>query len=1616
MLSHYKETKPFFSNHQHSDPPAADDDPNIIHPTAGTTSWVSAEPLNTLLPSNLPSSENLSDDPSQQLIADEPQTSSSINIPIVDPTSELSNHAPAQRWTKDHPIDQILGDLEAGIQTRRSSGNICLFVNFLSLIEPKKTDDALRDPNWVSAMQEELTEFTRNKVWNLVPRPSDKTVIGTKWVFRNKLDEHGTVTRNKARLVAQGYRQEKGIDYDETFAPVARLEAIRLFFAYAVYKDFIVYQMDVKSAFLNGKLNEEVYVEQPPGFYDPKYPNYVYKLDKALYGLKQAPRAWYDTLSSFLISENFERGKSDNTLFFRKIKGHIILVQIYVDDIILGSTNPSLCTRFAERMKKEYKMSMMGELTYFLGLQIKQSDKGTFICQGKYVKDMLKKFDLTQTSAIKTPMAPPLKLNKDPSGKPVNVTAYRGMIGSLLYLTASRPDIMYSTCLCARYQSEPKESHLIAVKRIFRFLKGTPNLGLWYPKDSGFDLTGYSDSDFAGCKLDRKSTTGGCQLLGGKLVSWTSKKQNSVSTSTAEAEYVAAVSCCSQILWMRNQLLDYDLQLSKIPIYCDSSSAIAIANNPVLHSKTKHIEIRYNFIRDHVMNGDIELHFIPTEFQLADLFTKPLDETSYCWENKPRSSIPNKKLTKILKAQMPSQLNFIFSHIIQCMSGKSGSLDQASKTQLQMAYSVIAGQNFDYATAIFEDLRSRLEKPERDPKISYVRFICTYIKFLYPNTYPTKDDGTFARIGQRSLEVKPLVNEVSISLLRSRLFLHSSSFSATTQTVPSSAIPVATTTSKRPSASPIGPSKKAKKTKESTPSCTIPEGASQQATLDAFVGPSSTTPEVTQPAVSAISISVTSSVTPPTISFAEINPNPTLIPITLPFSSHLVSEPATSLPIGPEHQTFEESLQFYKMFDTSGKPIILNTSFPTSPNKPVSELILFSGPTLASVDTHVNSLGEKVDALTNTINDTTSAVNQAGEELKRLTATCSSKVENSQLSAVEEQVVQLKESSQLFQGRFESLTTEVRDLSSKADLCTSLLQQLLQKVTTPAPALPPSFTEDDRTNLNIAVEFIHDATCDIPAVEERVKRLEADVQVLKASTATPEAEQTPADDNDKEGEKAKESSSIHSLLFEDDEEEDDKEEDDLDLNDQEKDQPSNDDDDDEEDQSMWFSKPNVASGTTSQEVVKAEVRGDTSSSAPSQSKDKQPIAEGCLRTGSQSEGVHPSQFSPLLKGSELQIIPATIAEEIIPISIAEIDEEKEEDSLVHPGRPSRPSHWSEEVVKKRVEMIAQLESQRLKIPLQISFSEIDFLTEAEREESAKAEKLIAECRRDAQLALKIQSSQVKDKKLKSKPVEVQATLLKEIEEERSKEQEINDKSIEWCKQKMDYRSDLLPISAVTISGRKKKDQLSVTMEITTEDGTQKAMYVSKLESFGFTEWIEFWDALKKSKSTYRGYVEGLLEALINRVTSVLKLPSPLPPKSLKLKRRIGSSSSSEDVTIIRNETSIKYSRDALFGPPPDLSVLDLSLPPGGPFQAGQVIDNPYGIFFRDDDEELRFQRVSEIPICPLNHLKDLLCLWCDFFPTAEKIKQIISQESLERRHKGEEIPEYMINPPKSSYS
>ncbi|KAJ9566345.1 hypothetical protein OSB04_002311 [Centaurea solstitialis] len=517
-------------------------------------------------------------------------TDTILEPPSVNDQTPLPHIA---KWTKDHPIDLIIGDPTSGVQTRAASANECNFSVFLSNIEPTRVSDALQDSDWVTAMQEELNQFEALKVWRLVKLPESKSVIDTKWLFKNKRDANNIIVHNKARLVAKGYRQQEGIDYDETFAPVARLEAIRMFLAYAAYKDFTVFQMDVKTAFLYGHLKEEVYVAQPKGFVDKEYPDYVYVLDKALYGLKQAPRAWYEELSKHLLSKGFKKGSVDSTLFLMKEGEHIVVIQIYVDDIIFGSTSRELCKKFETVMTEEFKMSMMGEINFFLGLQVRQFSDGIFINQSKYIFDLLKKYDMSGCHSIGTPMATGNSIGPDHEGKDVDLRNYRSMVGSLMYLTTSRPDIMFATCVCARYQAKPKESHLAAVKRIFRYLKGTPYYGIWYPKGLGFELQAYTDADYGGCNMDRKSTSGHLQFLGNKLVSWASKKQQCVSTSTAESEYVAAASCCSQVLWMQSQLRDYGLEYKKIPIYCDSKSAIAISANPVQHSKTKHIDIRW---------------------------------------------------------------------------------------------------------------------------------------------------------------------------------------------------------------------------------------------------------------------------------------------------------------------------------------------------------------------------------------------------------------------------------------------------------------------------------------------------------------------------------------------------------------------------------------------------------------------------------------------------------------------------------------------------------------------------------------------------------------------------------------------------------------------------------------------------------------------------------------------------------------------------------------------------------------------------------------------------------------------------------------------------------------
>ncbi|GJU96344.1 retrovirus-related pol polyprotein from transposon TNT 1-94 [Tanacetum coccineum] len=415
-----------------------------------------------------------------------PSTSAaeSSSSQYVDPLNMHTFYQPyphEYQWTKDHPLEQVIGEPSRPVLTRnqlRSDGDMCMYALTVSTMEPKNVKEAMTDPAWIESMQEELLQFKRLDVWVLVPAPDNIKPLTLKWLFKNKHDEENTIIRNKTRLVVRGYRQEEGIDFEESFAPVARMEAIRIFLAYVAHKSFIVFQMDVKTAFLHGTLKEDVYVCQPEGFIDADHPSHVYKLKKALYGLKQAPRAWYDEFSTFLLHNHFFKSTIDPTLFIRR----------FDDDILVKS---------------------------------------------------LKKYGMETCDPVGTPMEIKDKLDLDQNGTPVDATQYRSMIGALMYLTSSRLEIVHATCLCARYQAKPIEKHLKEVKRIFCYLRGTVNMGLWYTKDSGFELTRFSNADYAGCKDTFKSTFGGAQFLGKKLVSWSSKKQDCTALSIAEAEYVS---------------------------------------------------------------------------------------------------------------------------------------------------------------------------------------------------------------------------------------------------------------------------------------------------------------------------------------------------------------------------------------------------------------------------------------------------------------------------------------------------------------------------------------------------------------------------------------------------------------------------------------------------------------------------------------------------------------------------------------------------------------------------------------------------------------------------------------------------------------------------------------------------------------------------------------------------------------------------------------------------------------------------------------------------------------------------------------------------------------------
>ncbi|CAJ2662166.1 unnamed protein product [Trifolium pratense] len=473
------------------------------------------------------------------------------------------------------------------------------------VLEPAGYWDAKEDPKWRAAMQEELAMIDKNQTWKLVTRPEHKKVIGVKWVFRTKLNADGSINKHKARIL---------------------LECCYI----SAQKGWKIYHLDVKLAFLNGFLEEEIYIEQPEGFVVKEHEDKVYLLKKALYGLKQAPRAWYSRIDEYLMKLGFVKSLSESTLYIKGDQTNFLVICLYVDDLLVTGSSVEFIQQFKDDMKQVFEMSDLGEMSYFLGMEVEQKNGDIFICQRKYAKDMLKKFNMENCKSMSTPMCPKEKLCKDDEAEQVDETLYRSLIGCLMYLTTTRPDVMYDVSVVSRFMNCAKESHFKAEKRVLRYVKGTINYGIKFCRSQNFKLQGYSDSDWAGFLDDMKSTSGYCFSSGSGIFSWCSKKQEIVAQSTTEAEFIAATAAINQALWLRKILSDMHLeQRETTEVMVDNQAAIAISKNPVFHGKTKHFSIKLFFLRDVQKDGAVCLKYCKTEDQLSDIFTKALPTSRF---------------------------------------------------------------------------------------------------------------------------------------------------------------------------------------------------------------------------------------------------------------------------------------------------------------------------------------------------------------------------------------------------------------------------------------------------------------------------------------------------------------------------------------------------------------------------------------------------------------------------------------------------------------------------------------------------------------------------------------------------------------------------------------------------------------------------------------------------------------------------------------------------------------------------------------------------------------------------------------------------------------------------
>ncbi|GAA0173161.1 transmembrane signal receptor [Lithospermum erythrorhizon] len=566
--------------------------------------------INPEVPPDAPQSDTSSDETSD---GDSPDQGRAV--------TRLGRTVNQPAWMRDYVSGEVISDEEVHM------------VQDHDREDPHSYEDACKFEKWKEAMNNEMDSIKKNHTWSLVELPAGCKKIGVKWIFKTKTDEGGMITKHKARLVAKGYTQREGIDYTEVFAPVARMDTVRMILSTAACKGWKLYQLDVKSAFLQGEIEEDVYVDQPRGFEVKGKEHCVYKLHKALYGLKQAPRAWFSKIESHFVQNGFLNCESEQTLFTKKNEeGNIIIVSMYVDDLIFTGNSQEMMKEFKECMIKMFDMTDLGSMTYFLGIEVKQFKHGIFISQKKYAEEILRRFKMEECNSVSCPMTPgTIFEGEENEDKLIDETYYKQIVGSLMYLTTTRPDMMFSVSILSRSISRPTEHHLQLAKKVLRYLRGSSGFGIFYQKGiEGGELLSYTDSDFASDKRDRKSTSGYVFMISGGAVAWSSKKQPIVTLSTTEAEFIAAAVCACQAIWMKRVLTEIEHSVSTCTqILCDNSSTIKLSKNPVMHGRSKHIDIRFHFLRNLSKEGSIELSFCGTHDQLADIMTKPLKKDTF---------------------------------------------------------------------------------------------------------------------------------------------------------------------------------------------------------------------------------------------------------------------------------------------------------------------------------------------------------------------------------------------------------------------------------------------------------------------------------------------------------------------------------------------------------------------------------------------------------------------------------------------------------------------------------------------------------------------------------------------------------------------------------------------------------------------------------------------------------------------------------------------------------------------------------------------------------------------------------------------------------------------------